>query len=199
MKEKIIELKDKGFNDKEIIENIFLNYGSRYENDIIFKIKKDISKNFNLDINHIKLVGSAHSGIKVKEGTKEITSRKVPNDLDFAIIDPKFFAYILEEIRGKKLVKYIFRETFNLNLFYGKLHLMYVKESNPITTFCKSLDQKYNLDQGISICVYLSETFFIQGLEFFFKDIFSEYYKKYKTPIKTTARVMEFKEVKKLT
>lgn len=176
MRQIIYSLKEKGFKDTEIIENIFLNYSSSYENDTIYKIKKELSEKLKIELNCIKLIGSAHSGIKKEED--EIEDKKDPNDLDFALITPKLFSEFLFEIRKGKLVKHSSENAFKKNLYLGKIHFMYLKE-NYINLICKEINKKYD-QKKISVCLYLSERDFIENLEFFFKDSFTTFYDKYR-------------------
>lgn len=193
MESKIIELKEQKYSDREIIENIFLNYPSKYQNDIIYKIKKRMSKYFNVPINNIKLIGSAHSGIKIKD--KETVFDLDPNDLDFAIIDSGCYCKELLKIKESKSVKFLKRDTFNGNLFIGKLHYAYIKKDPSRSEFFSSLEKEFGVDKKISICIYISEEFFLSGLETFYSDKLTKYYEKYKEDKKEIPN-LEIKEVK---
>ncbi len=178
MESKIIELKEQKYSDREIIENIFLNYPSKYQNDIIYRIKKKMSEYFNVPINNIKLIGSAHSGIKIKEN--DTIFDLDPNDLDFAIIDSRCYSKELLRIKESKSVKYTSRDRFNGNLFFGKIHYAYVKQDQDQSEFFSSLEKELGMEKKISICIYISEDFFLAGLESFYQDKLTKYYEKYR-------------------
>lgn len=180
MESKILDLKENGFNNMEIVENIFLNYSSVYDNDTIYKLKKDISLRLKTDIINIRLIGSAHLGIKKNDETETLELVDNPSDYDFAIIDSKVFAFILNDISQKNLVTSQNKPIFCEHLSRGKLHLRYIKKPNIISEICTEIESKNMLKKNVSICIYLNEEFFINNLKVYFNNMFDNYYKKYK-------------------
>lgn len=194
MLEKIIELKNKGFSDEDVIKNIFLNYSSKYENDSIYLIKKELSEFLNVEINCIKLIGSAHSGIgKTREG--KIVSKKNPNDLDFTVIDAHCFDRELKNILLNEEIISRNMKNFGFNIMNGKIHLKYVSKENRIVEFCNKIDTGSLNNKKISICIYLSEFYFIKSLKKFLSDPLLEYLREY---IKEDVKKINDGEIKQL-
>ena len=97
MIEKIKEMKSLMI-DEDILANIFLNYSSYKNNDIIFLLKKQFSIKLGIEIKDIKLIGSGHIGFGI-DINKSIITKKSVGDLDFVIINNDFFIKIYDKNR----------------------------------------------------------------------------------------------------
>lgn len=184
---KILEL-DKIMDFRDVLANFFMNYSSVYENDKIFLIKKSLSKQLNVDIKDIRLIGSAHIGISLNKRTKEILKRKKPKDLDFVIINQELFEKEYRKIEDKKLYKpnkYLSKSTrylinpeeqFKKNYRRGKLHLRYVSDEYEILKICKSInskfEKKFSLGLKISCCIYETEELFLKNQNNYYEEMF---------------------------
>lgn len=187
MIEKLQELKNL-MNDEDILANLFLNYSSYENNDIVFILKKEISKKMNIDMKNIRLIGSGHTGFSVNREKQKIESKDKIRDYDFVIIDKGFFDRITDEIEQKNLylqgdaTKYLVfknqkiktnREMFQQNFSKGKLHLMYVKKELFIVKICEQLErfikEKFQMSLKISCCVYETETDFLNNQNYYYK------------------------------
>ncbi|MGL6131219.1 MAG: hypothetical protein ACRCZ9_06370, partial [Fusobacteriaceae bacterium] len=89
MIEKITELK-KMMSNEDILSNLFLNYSSFKNNDIIFILKKELSKNLKIDIKDIRLIGSGHTGFR-RNLENKIEKIEEIKDYDFVIINKELF------------------------------------------------------------------------------------------------------------
>ncbi|MBR8702126.1 MULTISPECIES: hypothetical protein [unclassified Fusobacterium] len=123
MLDKIKLFEKKGISFEEIAENIYLNYSSVKDIDLIYKIKKEISKQFSCGLMQILLIGSSHTGFSKNF---ELTDGK---DFDFCIIDYSVFEKILLKVQYNKLSKKK-KENFYKNLLNGKLHYHYNKNKD---------------------------------------------------------------------
>lgn len=166
---KFNELHKKGQPLEEIVENIFLNYNAYTNNDDIYVIKKQIAKEFNVEINNVKLIGSSHTGFK------NFVPREVTKDYDFAIIDPFIFREYLLRVDINKLGSKNKYEYIN-NISKGKIHILYAPSEikkeieDKLENIKSKIKDNYSvtIDKSISVCFYVSERAFIKGLCKFF-------------------------------
>ncbi|MGL6098691.1 MAG: hypothetical protein ACRC0G_03590 [Fusobacteriaceae bacterium] len=177
MIEKITELK-KMMSNEDILSNLFLNYSSFKNNDIIFILKKELSKNLKIDIKDIRLIGSGHTGFR-RNLENKIEKIEEIKDYDFVIINKELFQSTYNYIDSnnlylEKIQKYpIFknqktpREIFEQNYKNGKLHLRYIDKKFYIIKICKRLDEilqkKFNINLKVSCCIYETEANFIKN------------------------------------
>ncbi len=131
--DKCLELHKQGKEIKSIIENIYINYSSSEDNDKIYEYKKVISKQFNVSLKDIKLIGSAHTSFSKKSG--ELKDKLDPNDYDFAIINTslfnKYWIMLNNDLNEVSLV------TRKNKLFYdylkrGKIHPFHLNQDGKI-------------------------------------------------------------------
>lgn len=164
--EKFNELIKKGVNFENIAENIILNYSAINNNDLIYEIKKEISLNFNVDLMHIHLIGSSHTGFSKHFLEKE------GKDYDFCIIDSKVFQKYLLKININTISK---RNSDNLfsNLKNGKIHYHYIDKElkNEINQILQKIRIKLKIEKEISICIYISEEAFIKNISNFWENM----------------------------
>lgn len=187
MVEKLQELK-KLMSDEDILANLFLNYSSYENNDVVFILKKEISKKMSVDIKNIRLIGSGHTGFSVNREKQKIESKDKIRDYDFVIIDKNFFDRIKNEIDEKNLylqgdaTKYLVfknqkiktnKEMFQQNFSKGKLHLMYAKKELFIVKICEQLEkfikEKFEMSLKISCCIYETEKDFLNNQNHYYK------------------------------
>lgn len=187
MIEKLNELK-KLMSDEDILANLFLNYSSYNNNDIVFILKKEISKRMEVDIKDIRLIGSGHTGFSVNRNKEKIGIKDKIKDYDFAIIDREFFHKLSKEIDEKNLYlpgntsKYpafknqvikTNKEMFEQNFSKGKLHLMYVKKELFVIKICEQLErflkEKFSISLKISCCIYETEKVFLNNQNMYYK------------------------------
>ncbi|WP_315324359.1 hypothetical protein [Fusobacterium pseudoperiodonticum] len=164
--EKFNELLEKGEKFENIVENIILNYSSINNNDLIYKIKKEISLKFSVDLMHIHLIGSSHTGFS------KTFVKKEGEDYDFCIIDSKVFQkYLLKvdikEISKNKLQKFYF------NLKNGKIHYHYINVSlkNEIVKIMEEIRISLKIEKEISVCIYISEEAFVKNISSFLEEM----------------------------
>lgn len=180
MIEKIKEMKSLMI-DEDILANIFLNYSSYKNNDIIFLLKKQFSIKLRIEIKDIKLIGSGHIGFGIDINKSTITKKNV-GDLDFVIINNDFFIKIYEKIKNNNYIKIgnrlkykmnkdqkipTFEEAFNKNYKNDKLHLRYVTPDFFILKICKEVDKYLENNFGINLktscCIYKNEKAFLKN------------------------------------
>ncbi|WP_175613226.1 hypothetical protein [Fusobacterium mortiferum] len=151
---KLFESEGKSF--EEISENIYLNYSSIKDIDLIYKIKKEISKEFSCGLMQILLIGSSHTGFSKNF---EKTEGK---DYDFCIIDYQIFEKILLKVQTTKLYKN--KDNFYKNLSKGKLHYHYVDNElkRELEDIFERIRLNLKISKQISICFYISERAFIK-------------------------------------
>ncbi|MFC2424109.1 hypothetical protein [Fusobacterium polymorphum] len=164
--EKVNELLKKGVSFKNIAENIILNYSAINNNDLIYEIKKYISEKFNVDLMHIHLIGSSHTGFS------KYFIEKEGKDYDFCIVDSKVFQKYLLKINTKQINKNDLDSLF-FNLKNGKIHYLYIDKDlkNEISQIMEKIRIKLKIEKQISICIYISEEAFIKNISKFWENM----------------------------
>ncbi|CAL7900382.1 hypothetical protein MWG07_11640 [Fusobacterium necrophorum] len=161
---KVREFLKNGETFTNIAENIILNYSSCYNNDLVYKIKKQISTEFNVELMHVHLIGSSHTGFSKSFIEKE------GKDYDFCIVDSKVFQVFLLKINlneiSKKNINF-----FHKNLANGKIHYHYINHSlkNELSSKLNKIRKVLNIEKEISICIYISEEAFIKNVASFWE------------------------------
>ena len=161
--EKMQAMLSDGYTMDEVAENLYLNYHSVINTDEVYRLRKAIARKYNCNLNDVKLIGSSHTGYTYKEG--KLQKRDNPKDYDFAIINAdvftRFFHMVdVDKIVGDEKKKYIG------GILHGKLHplhagkdfLMKLEKKN------SSIMKDLNISKHVSVCFYLSEKDFIDGL-----------------------------------
>lgn len=164
--EKVNELLKKGVSFKNIAENIILNYSAINNNDLIYEIKKYIAQKFNVDLMHIHLIGSSHTGFS------KYFIEKEGKDYDFCIVDSKVFQKYLLKINTKHIDKNDLDNLFS-NLKNGKIHCLYIDKDlkNEINQIMEKIRIKLKIEKQISICIYISEEAFIKNISKFWENM----------------------------
>lgn len=187
---KCYELHEKGKTNKEIIENIYINYSSIFDNDKIYEYKKIISEEFNVSLKDIKLIGSSHTKFSLKDGG--LQEREEVNDFDFAIINSSFFNYCWSIVNNDK--NQIFSPKawcFNNALLKGKIHPLYLNKRESLYKMIKEKMERVNSEKKSSICIYAYESAFINNLCEYLESDFIDYFRNKKNT------ELEVKQVKK--
>lgn len=168
---KFYELINAGYSINEIAENIYLNYNSYDDVDLIYKIKKQISQKYFCSLNSIKLIGSSHTGYSVVE---QNLVQKAPKDYDFAIIDTGLFIKYFEKTNISQIAD---KRKYIGNFVNGKIHPYYETKDIKDELDCinEKIEEELKLDRHLTICFYLSEKAFINGLGEYLKEIYVRY------------------------
>lgn len=159
---KFIELYDKGKTFEEISENIFLNYSAIKDNDLIYEMKKKISKEFSVDLIHVHLIGSSHTGFSKNFIEKD------GKDYDFCIIDHFIFEKFLLKVKIENINQKN-KDKFYKNLCIGKLHYYYVDNElkQELKDKLEQIRIELNTNKEISVCFYISEKAFVKVISKF--------------------------------
>jgi len=172
-REKFFELMCKGSTLDEAVENLYINYSSYTQLDLIYKIKKAISIAFKVSIGDVKLIGSSHTGFSLCDC--KIVDREHPLDFDFAIVNStlytKYFEKMVKSCRSKDA-----HSQYEKNALQGKIHPLYIDEclKEPIDSNLGKIQEILKIDKHISVCFYISENALIQGLVEYFKVVNAE-------------------------
>lgn len=170
--EKMQELLSIGYTKTEVAENLYLNYHSVINTDEVYRIRKRISEDYNCNINDVKLIGSAHTGYTYKNNKLQI--RTMPKDYDFAILNAsvfvKYFHKVdLNEILGQH------KKNYMGTILQGKLHPYHVDKFllEEIERKNQIIMKEIKTDMHISVCFYISEQAFIEGLVKYNNDLYT--------------------------
>lgn len=161
--EKLEDLLSQKYTYHEIAENLYLNYSSLIDTDEVYRIRKRLSEIFGCNMNDVRLIGSAHTGYTFKNDKLEI--RKNPKDYDFAIISPNVFAAYFHKINVNK-IETRNRGNYTKYILEGKIHPLYAdpKFLKEMQTLYTMIANELDIKRHITVCFYLSEKAFIEGL-----------------------------------
>lgn len=161
--EKLRDLLSQEYTYREIAENLYLNYHSVIDTDEVYRIRKKLSLIFFCNMNDVKLIGSAHTGYTSDEGVYKI--RKNPEDYDFAIINTNVFTEYFHKVDIKQIDSTNIRK-YTAYIMEGKLHPLYAdkKFNKQMQKIYKEVADELGIERHISVCFYLSEKAFIEGL-----------------------------------
>lgn len=161
--DKMQELLSIGYSNREVAENLYLNYHSVINTDEVYKIRKRLAVDYKCNINDVKLIGSSHTGYTYKDG--KLLKRDDPKDYDFAIINTDVFVEFFHKVELDKIY-YSHKSRYIGSMLNGKLHPLHVNKKLQLeldkvnTNIMKDLHVK----RHISVCFYISEKAFIDGL-----------------------------------
>lgn len=192
---KLEELLSKGYTHQEIAENLYLNYQSVIDTDEVYKIRKKISQKYLCNINDVKLIGSAHTGYTHTNG--KILKRENPEDYDFAIISAEVFVRIFHKVNLKNLRN---NELYQRNVLRGKIHPFYAdnKLCTEINNNNKDISEELKITRHISVCFYLSEKAFIDGLVQYNNELYTAKLKQLKDNSISKIPDMPIKDIDKM-
>lgn len=152
-----------GYTMNEVAENLYLNYHSVINIDEVYQLRKAIATKYDCNLNDVKLIGSSHTGYTYKDG--KLLKRENPKDYDFAIINAdvyiRFFHMIdIEKISGKG------KRLYTNGILHGKLHPLHAGKRflEKLEKMNKEIMEETGVSKHVSICFYLSEKDFIDGL-----------------------------------
>lgn len=195
--EKLEDLLSKNYSYREIAENLYLNYCSLIDTDEVYRIRKRLSEIFGCNLNDVRLIGSAHTGYTFKNDKLEI--RRNPKDYDFAIIDPVVFSTYFHKIDVSKI------DTRNIDnytryILEGKIHPLYAnpKFLKEIQAMYKNVADELGIKRHITVCFYLSEKAFIEGLVKYNHRLYTMVLKKVNDSVIKELSEMVFKDIPKM-
>lgn len=197
--DKMIELLGKKYTHHEVAENLYLNYHSVVDTDEVYMIRKKISQKYQCNINDVKLIGSAHTGYTSKNGV--LIRRDNPPDYDFAIISAEAFVRFFHRVDVKKISNPN-KQLYVRGIMSGKIHpfhadKVFLKE---IETINREIAKELNVVRHITVCFYMSEKSFIDGLVKYNSALYTAELKKlqgFRTEIQTVSDIA-LKEIEKL-
>ena len=197
--EKMQELLSSGYSKTEVAENLYLNYHSIINTDEVYKIRKRIAHDYDCNINDVKLIGSAHTGYTYKE--ERLQKREHPKDYDFAIINANVFVKYFHKVDINKIAKnhknYYMGAILNGKLHPNQANKVFYEEIEKIN---RAIMEDLKVTMHISVCFYLSEKAFIDGLVSYNSDLYTGELKRIKEKEPQIDVIEEFgiKEIRKL-
>lgn len=177
--EQCLSLHNDGYETKDIIENLYLNYSSVNDNDLIYKYKKIISKEFDVSLKDIRIIGSYHTNFSKNKTTNDLIEKKTIDeisDFDFAIINTGLFIKYWSMANEDRNEIYN-KKSFFENLNNGKFHPKLLERSGRISKQIKEKMNKIATDKSCSVCIYAYEDAFIDSLCFYFEKELTAYFK----------------------
>ena len=161
--DKMQDLLLKGYSHTEVAENLYLNYHSVKNTDEVYKLRKALAIEYQCNINDVKLIGSSHTGYAYKD--EMLYKRDDPEDYDFAIINADTFVRFFHMVDIDK-IRDVAQKSYIEGIVGGKLHPLhadigFLKRVNKIN---KGVMKALNVKKSVSVCFYLSEKAFIDGL-----------------------------------
>ena len=197
--EKMQELLSSGYSKTEVAENLYLNYHSIINTDEVYKIRKRIAHDYDCNINDVKLIGSAHTVYTYKE--ERLQKREHPKDYDFAIINANVFVKYFHKVDINKIAKnhknYYMGAILNGKLPPNHENKVFYEEIEKIN---RAIMEDLKVTMHISVCFYLSEKAFIDGLVSYNSDLYTGELKRIKEKEPQIDVIEEFgiKEIRKL-
>ena len=170
--DKMMHMLEEGYTFEEITENLYLNYSAAIDVDEVYRIRKRISEKYGCNLNDVKLIGSSHTGYTYKEGRLQV--RDNPKDYDFGIISSEVFTKYfhkvnLNDMSNKKKISYM------VNIMNGKLHPLYAGKGflDELEAINSDIQNELSVKRHITVCFYLSEYDFINGLVGYSKKLYA--------------------------
>ena len=193
--EKMQELLSSGYSKTEVAENLYLNYHSIINTDEVYKIRKRIAHDYDCNINDVKLIGSAHTGYTYKE--ERLQKREHPKDYDFAIINANVFVKYFHKVDINKIAKNHKNYYMGAILHPNHANKVFYEEIEKIN---RAIMEDLKVTMHISVCFYLSEKAFIDGLVSYNSDLYTGELKRIKEKEPQIDVIEEFgiKEIRKL-
>lgn len=170
--DKMMHMLEEGYTFEEITENLYLNYSAAIDVDEVYRIRKRISEKYGCNLNDVKLIGSSHTGYTYKEGRFQV--RDDPKDYDFGIISSEVFTKYfhkvnLNDMSNKK------KNSYMVNIMNGKLHPLYAGKGflDELEAINSDIQNELSVKRHITVCFYLSEYDFINGLVGYSKKLYA--------------------------
>lgn len=194
--DKMQELLSDGYSMEEVAENLYLNYHSVINTDEVYKIRKRIANDYNCNINDVKLIGSAHTGYTYKDS--RLQKRDHPKDYDFAIINANVFVKYFHKVDLDQIHKDHKRYYIGAML-NGKLHPFHANKLllDELEKMNQTIMSDLDVKMHISVCFYISEKAFIDGLVLYNSDLYTGELKRIKEKDPKINAIEEF-DLKKI-
>lgn len=193
------ELLTDGYSQDEVAENLYLNYQSVVNTDEVYRIRKRIALDYGCNINDVKLIGSAHTGYTYKEG--KLLKREDPKDYDFAIINSDVFVTFFHRIDLDNIPTY-HRKFYVGAMLHGKIHPYHADKKflREIEEINRHIMVELNVKRHISVCFYISEKAFIDGLVSYNSELYTGELKRIRVSEQSVKCISDFgiKEIDKL-
>lgn len=195
--DKMMYMLKEGYTFEEVTENLYLNYSAAIDVDEVYRIRKKISEKYGCNLNDVKLIGSSHIGYTYKYG--KLLVRDDPKDYDFGIIGAEIFAKFFHEVNFNKIKDHN-KGLYQLNIMKGKIHPLYADREFlcALEKINNSIQDELSVKRHITICFYLSEYDFINGLVEYSKKLYTTILKEMrknsfviKTEVKTVIGELE--------
>ena len=157
---------------EEVAENLYLNYHSVINTDEVYRLRKTIAKKFECNLNDVKLIGSSHTGYTYKDG--KLQKREDPKDYDFAIINADVFVKYFHMVNLNK-ISHAEKKKYMGGILHGKIHPLHADEDffKKINKINSEIMEELNVMKHVSVCFYLSEKAFIDGLVAYNSDLYT--------------------------
>lgn len=161
-----------GYTFEEITENLYLNYSAAIDVDEVYRIRKKISEKYECNLNDVKLIGSSHTGYTYKDGKLQV--REDPKDYDFGIIESQVFTKYFHKVKLNDMTCRQ-RNFYMGNIMNGKLHPIYADKDflEELETINSEIQNELSVKRHITVCFYLSEYDFINGLVGYSKKLYA--------------------------
>lgn len=158
---------------EQVAENLYLNYQSVFNTDEVYKIRKSISEKYGCSLNDVKLIGSAHTGYTFKNN--KIMKRSNPKDYDFGIINTSTFVNFFHKVKINNIRDNEEKKIYTGQILNGKLHPKHADKDflSEIEYINNQIAEELEISRHITVCFYLSEKAFINGLVSYNKKLYS--------------------------
>lgn len=169
--DKMMNMLEEGYTFEEITENLYLNYSAAMDVDEVYRIRKKISEKYICNLNDVKLIGSSHTGYTYKDGKLQV--RDNPKDYDFGIIGSAVFTKYFHKVKLNDLTNKQ-KNSYMGNIMNGKLHPKYADKDflEELETINGNIQNELSVKRHITVCFYLSEYDFINGLVNYSKKLY---------------------------
>ena len=169
--DKMMYMLKEGYTFEEITENLYLNYSAAIDVDEVYRIRKKISEKYGCNLNDVKLIGSSHTGYTYKDGKLQI--RDNPKDYDFGIIGPEIFIKFFHKVNFDSISNNQ-KNSYMGNILNGKLHPLYADKYflEELEAINNDIQNELSVKRHITVCFYLSEYDFINGLVGYSKKLY---------------------------
>lgn len=169
--DKMMDMLERGYTFEEVTENLYLNYSAAIDVDEVYRIRKKISEKYECNLNDVKLIGSSHTGYTYKDG--ELQERENPKDYDFGIIGSEIFTKYFHKVKYKNITSKQ-KNSYIGNVMNGKLHPLYADKDfrEELESVNRNIQNELSVKRHITVCFYLSEYDFINGLVDYSKNLY---------------------------
>lgn len=170
--EKMQDMLAHDYSMRQVAENLYLNYHSVINTDEVYRLRKSISIKYKCNLNDVKLIGSAHTGYTYKD--KKLQKRDNPEDYDFAIISASVFTEFFHKVNIDEITEKE-KKLYVEGILQGKLHPLHADKKflEKVEKINRNIMKEEKVTKHVSICFYLSEQAFIDGLVNFNTELYT--------------------------